>query len=608
MLGIFTKLKIRAKKWLYEEQTLTIREFKELVNIEDFEGYDTNGNLKFVGKANVNDYEIEGPHGYVPIKKLLKTVDYDVYTLTLEDGKTLDCADEHIVMAPGNIERYAKDLKVGDEIITKEGTSFVQSVKNLGYQESMYDFEIDHPTHVYYTNDILSHNTTVAAGYLTHFSLFNSNKMVAILANKAAQANEILSRVTLALENIPFFLQPGCRELNKKSIAFSNRSKIIAAATSSSSIRGQSISLLYLDEFAFIQNEEEFYESTYPVITSGKKTKVIITTTPNGARGLFHRLWKESIEGLNDYVRMKVEWWKVPGRDDAWAEETKRNIGGDSKWRQEYCCEFLSSSGALISARTIEKMISRQPVKVLNDIDIYEMPEVENQYVITVDTAHGVGKDYSFFSVFDVTEKPYSVVAKYRDNEVSPLLYPSYISYAKTLYNDCPVLVENNDIGIQTANILHYDLEQEEILKTKANGRRGLSIGGGKTSKFGVRTTPATKSIGCANLKTLIEEDYLTIPDQDIQAEIGTFVAKGKSYEADDGCHDDGVMSLVLFAWMTTTDWFKQYTDESIRQDLASRREFEQMQSVLPGPITDTASSSDVIVSHGEVWQKIYTQ
>lgn len=409
--------------------------------------------------------------------------------------------------------------------------------------------------------------TTTAAIILWHV-LFNSEYSVAILANKMDQAQEILERIQMAYENMPKWMQQGVVTWNKRRIVLENKSRIIAAATSSSSIRGKSINLIYLDEFAHIDRnlQQKFFTSTYPVISSGKKTKVIITSTPNGYE-LFAKMWMDAEEGRSSYIPLPVHWSDIPGRDEAWKMETISNTSQE-QFDQEYECEFLGSSATLIESRTIAQISYHDPLKSNHNIKIFKDPVAGHKYFIAADVARGgegVG-DYSAFVVVDVTTFPYEVVAVFRDNRVTPVVYPNYIDHASRMYNEAYILVEVNDIGGQVADILNYDLENENLLMVGQSGKKGQMLGGGKANaKFGVRTTPAVKRIGCFAFKGLMENRQLMVNDFQIVQEISTFIAKGKSYEADVGNHDDLVMCLVLFSWASTQKYFTDLVESDVR-------------------------------------------
>src|SRR5210317_2095492 len=293
--------------------------------------------------------------------------------------------------------------------------------------------------------------------YILWYAVFNSEKTVAILANKGSTAREMLSRITLALENLPFFLQPGCKALNKGSIEFSNNSKIVAAATTGSSIRGLSINLLFLDEFAFVENANEFYTSTYPVVSAGKETKVIITSTANGIGNTFHKIWEGSVQKTNEFAPFTVNWYDVPGRDEEWKRQTVANTS-QLQFDQEFGNTFFGTGDTLINAETLMGFRAGKYKRLLEGglLKIYEEVQKGHEYIMTVDVAKGRGQDYSTFTLVDITVRPFKQVAVYRNNTISPILFPDIIyKYAK-VYNDAYVVIESNDQGSVVCNGLYH--------------------------------------------------------------------------------------------------------------------------------------------------------
>jgi hypothetical protein len=437
--------------------------------------------------------------------------------------------------------------------------------------------------------------TTTATGLLLHEGLFSPNSFIAILANKMDTAQEILDRIQMAYENLPMWLQQGVIAWNKRSFALENGTKFICAPTSSSAIRGKSISTLYLDEFAHIPPhiQLKFFTATYPVISSGKNTKIIITSTPNGME-LYYKLWTDAVKKRNSYVAVDVHWSEYPGRDENWKQETINNTSPE-QFRQEYEVEFLGSSNTLLSAECLQRLTYEDPISVHGSTKIYSLPDLEHRYVMTADVARGVGGDYSAFIVIDVTQFPYKVAAIYRDNSVEPQLFPHFINEAHKFYNNCPVLVETNDIGQQIAEMLITDFENEGILRVTQTGRKGQVLGGGfnKQSRVGLKTTQATKRVGCLNMKALIENNKLTINDYDLLSELSTFISKGTSYEAEFGKHDDLVMCLVLFAWMTNQNYFKDLLESDVRKNLMEERERELEDDMLPFFSDDGMNAED---------------
>ena len=431
--------------------------------------------------------------------------------------------------------------------------------------------------------------TTVAATILWHV-LFNETYNVAILANKLQQAREILSRIQLAYEHLPKWLQQGVMEWNKGNIELENGSKILASATSSSAIRGGSFNMIYLDEFAFVPTnlQEEFFASVYPTISSGQTSKVLITSTPNGLN-MFYKIWVDSEEDRNSYERVDVHWSDVPGRDEKWKEETIKNTSED-QFRVEFECDFVGSSNTLINGSKLRVLAHKTPIDRTDYLNVYAYPEEGKQYIIVVDVARGVAGDYSTFIVFDVSTVPYTMAAIYRNNLIAPMVYPDVIVPVAKKYNNAFLLIETNDIGAQVSDTIHHEYEYEYVLMCNNSGRAGQVISGGfggGTQHFGVRTTKTVKRIGCSNLKALVEQDKLIVTDYELIFELSTFISKGMSYEAEEGKHDDLVMCCVLFSWLVNQDYFKELTDVDIRGALYAENQKAIEQSVLPFGIID---------------------
>ena len=430
--------------------------------------------------------------------------------------------------------------------------------------------------------------TTTIAAYILHSVLFNENYSVAILAHKAEQAREILGRIQLAYEALPKWLQQGIIKWNEGSVEIENGSKILASSTASSAIRGTSQNLVYLDEFAFVPNhiQEEFFASVYPTITSGKTSKVLITSTPKGLN-LFYKLWKDSEDSRNDYKRIEVHWSQVPGRDEKWREEVIRNTS-EEQFREEFECEFIGSSSTLITGSKLRLLTYSNPTKSDNQLKVYSEPATDRLYMVVVDTARGREGDYSAFKVFDVSELPYKDVATFRDNLIDPTLYPNVIAAVAKHYNNAYILVEVNDVGQQVADILQYELEYDNMLFTANPSKKGVELSAGfrGISHAGVRTTSSVKKIGCSNFKTLIENDKLIINDFDTIQEMFRFVHKGTSFEAEEG-NDDLVMCCVLFSWMTDQVYFRELTSVDFRKRLELENERRLEDNLLPFGIKD---------------------
>ena len=448
--------------------------------------------------------------------------------------------------------------------------------------------------------------STTIISYLLHYVLFNAEVNVAILANKGAVARELLSRLQLAYEHLPKFLQQGVTVWNKGNIELENGSKILASATSGSAVRGSSFNIIFLDEFAHVPNTiaESFFTSVYPTISSGETTKVFIVSTPLGMN-LFYKMWIDAEEKRNNYIPIEVHYTQVPGRDDKWRQETIKNTS-EIQFNQEFLCEFLGSTRTLIDASKLRSMVFKKPILSTNGIDVYEEPIKKATYCMIVDTAQGKGQDYSAFSVFDVSQIPYRQVAKYRDNKISPMLYPNIIYQVGMRYNTAFILLEINDIGAQVAETLHYDLEYENVMITSMKGRAGQQIGGGfsKNIQLGIRTSKQLKRIGCATLKEMIETDKLIVPDFETIAELTTFASKHNSYEAEEGSHDDLAMTLVIFAWLVQQRYFKDMTDLDLRQKMYEDFEEQFEQDMIPFGIIDDGREEETYTDNtGQVWE-----
>ena len=448
--------------------------------------------------------------------------------------------------------------------------------------------------------------STTSVSYLLHYAVFNDSTNIGILANKAATARDLLGRLQTAYENLPKWMQQGIISWNKGSLELENGSKILAASTSASAVRGMSFNILFLDEFAFVPNHiaESFFASVYPTITSGKNTKVIMVSTPHGMNH-FYRYWHDAERGKNEYIPTDVHWSEVPGRDDVWKEQTIANTS-EQQFKVEFECEFLGSINTLIAPSILRNMVYDAPITRNAGLDIYEKPEKDHNYIITVDVARGLGNDYSAFIVFDVTQFPYKVIAKYRNNEIKPMLFPNVILDVAQGYNNAYVLVEVNDIGDQVASILQYDLEYENILMASMRGRNGQIVGqgfSGKKTQLGVRTTAAVKKLGCSNLKTLIEDHKLITCDYEVISELTTFAQKHNSFEAEEGCNDDLAMCLVIFAWLVQQEYFKEMTDNDIRKRIYEEQKNQIEQDMAPFGFIETGlEDTQFVDKEGDVW------
>ena len=452
-----------------------------------------------------------------------------------------------------------------------------------------------------------SGKSTVVTSYLLWYVLFNPSVNVAILANKAATAREMLQRLQLSYENLPRYLQQGILQWNRGSLELENGSKIMAASTSASAVRGMSFNVIFLDEFAFIPNHiaDQFFSSVYPTISSGKSTKVIIISTPHGMN-MFYKLWHDAERGTNEYIPTEVHWSQVPGRDDVWKEQTIKNTS-EQQFSVEFECEFLGSVDTLISPSKLRIMPYDEPLKEKRGLAVFEDKKEEHNYIVTVDVSRGIGNDYSAFTVIDTTTLPYKMVARYKNNEIKPIIFPNIVVDVAKNYNNAYVLCEVNDIGGQVADIIQFDLEYENLLMAAMRGRAGQQLGqgfSGKKTQLGVKMSTAVKSVGCSNLKALIEEDKLIIPDYDTIAELTTFIQKGQSFAAEEGCNDDLAMCLVIFGWMAMQEYFKEMHDNDVRARIYADQRDSIEQDMAPfGFVDDGLEEDQFRDAQGDVWK-----
>ena len=448
--------------------------------------------------------------------------------------------------------------------------------------------------------------STTCVSYLLHYILFNDNVNVGILANKLSTARDLLGRLQLAYEQLPLWIQQGIVVYNKGSMELENGSKILAASTSASAVRGMSFNIIFLDEFAFIPNHiaEQFFSSVYPTITSGTSTKVIIISTPNGMNH-FYKLWVDAQKGRNGYAWNEVHWSKVPGRDAKWKETTIANTS-ERQFTQEFECEFLGSVDTLITAAKLRTLTYDDPLTTNGSLDVYENPIRDHDYIICVDVSRGLAQDYSAFVVIDITHAPWRLVAKYRNKEVRPMLFPNVIYNVATNYNKAYVLTEVNDIGEAVSSSLFYDLEYENTLMCAMRGRAGQIVGqgfSGNKTQMGVKMSKTVKAQGCSNLKTLIEDDKLLVKDYNIVAELTTFIQNKQSFEADEGYNDDLVMCLVIFGWLVQQEYFKEMTDQDIRRRIYEDQKNAIEQDMAPfGFIDDGLEDETIVDNTGTVW------
>lgn len=530
--------------------------------------------LKFIDEIDLDTgWEIETDTGFKPISKIYKTIEYEKYILKTEN-ELLECADLHKVFTDNYEEVFVKDLSVGDKVITKNGIETVLSVENTHIKENMYDITVDDENHRYYSNGILSHNTTTMACYFLWYVLFTQDKACAVLANKGATARQIVGRIELAYMNLPKWLQSGITVWNKGSFCLENGSSIMSASTSSDSVRGSSFSLVMIDEAAFVEHWDEFYKSTYPTISSGEETRLILVSTFNG-QNHFYDMWTDAIAKRSLFHPTRVDWWDVPGRDEKWHQDQLK-IMSEEDFAQEYGNEALGSGFTLINSKgfSLVEASKKNPIQFTLTTKIYDVPIRGHKYMLTCDCAD-TGTDYSTISVIDITEFPYKQVATFKDNKITHLMFPHMILQLSVKYNDAAILVESNDVGKVILHILNYELECETVIRTRI----------GTKTQLGQRTTVKSKAIGCARLKDMIESGNLIIQDKATIEELKHFVIHNQTYSGEEGFHDDMVMGLVIFAYFVSSTAFRTEYDKNFVDEMNPQYEQEIIEALTPLPI-----------------------
>ena len=496
------------------------------------------------------------------------------------------------------IENYIKIVSLDEGLVQFEPYSFQKNILESVHNDRFVICKMPRQ----------SGKSTTVISYLLHYVLFNPDKNVAILANKLTTARELLGRLKLAYEHLPKWLQQGVVEWNKGSIVLENGSKILASSTSSSAVRGGSFNLLFMDEFAFVPENvaDEFFNSVYPTISAGQSTKVLIVSTPKGLN-MFYKLWKDAEDGQNSYTPIEVHWSDVPGRDENWKKQTIRNTS-PQQFRQEFECDFLGSVNTLIAPSKLKSLHYTRPKQEREDgLKVYYEPEPEHIYFMGVDVSRGKDLDYHAITIIDVTAAPYKVVAQYKNNELSPYLLPNLIYAMGKRYNDAYILTEVNDLGQEIVDIMHNEMEYENLLVTSVRGRKGQVMDGGFGSfqtQQGVRMSPKVKKVGCTMLKEMIEQDKLLIEDFEIIQELSSFISKKGSFEAEVGHHDDLVITLVLFAWASTQNYFKDMTDLNIRDQLYKEKIEKLEEDLMPFGFIDNGAEDTEVDSEGTVWKK----
>jgi hypothetical protein len=543
---------------------------------------------KFEEVKEVNgEISIETPKGFIPVKRIMKTIPYQKWYLVLEDGYTLEAADNHIVFDGSNNEVFMKDIKPDDIISTIDGPKICLQCFTKDEYENMYDVELEHG-HIYYSNGITSHNTTSVSIVLLWYAMFNHDKCCAVLANIDRTAMSILGDIKTIYENLPLWLKPGCREWNAHTINFDNGSKIFAAATSKNGIAGESISFLYVDEMALIEAHvaDEFWKANYPTVQHGEK--IVVTSTPRGVGNLFYNIWRESKEGTNGFTPIRIDYWEFEGyRSPEWKEEQIKNLG-QIGFNSEYGNQFIGSSNTLVTAEALQKMKENAFLEESQIHGGYQRwfeyfdknsldPRNKIFYVAAADIGMGSGNDYSTLQIFKGTwrepneqdileyesredEPPEAIVTSlkqaytFRSNLINIPDFTKFVFETLPEWGNPYFIFESNGIGQSFSDKMNESYPYENVYVHFQNGMSAFS--------FGINSNVATKTKAINSLKKFVEGDILKIIDRELINEFLTFVEKKSSsgnrrFSAEDGSNDDLIIGCAWVCFLLETLWFK---------------------------------------------------
>lgn len=503
---------------------------------------------KFTEIIDVTNWQIESDEGWTDIKSINKTIPYQKYILKFESGRILECADNHIIIDEDYNEIFAKD-SLGINIRVKDGLDKVKDIVITDNFEEMYDFTLDESSnHLYYANGVLSHNTTLMTIYALWLANFFPDQHIIICADKSSTASMIFERIRLAYKELPGWIKCPSEEFNKRSMTLKNGSQIVTSATTDSAIRGNSLSCLIVDEFAFVDENiaDKFWTSVTPTLVTNPNAKMFVSSTPNGVGNMFWSLCDRSEKGLNDFKIQKVVWSDVPGRDAAWKKRTiETDMNGDvNKFEQEYNCKFIGASNSPFSSQTfefIEKCVE-EPVFEENNFKVWKMPENNRIYSIGVDVAEGIGKDQSVIQVFDMTDlSKIEQVATYANSKINTTDFTEKVLEIAKLYGNPVLSVERNGPGTDVCQRIYVD---HRYLNFVCHGTNSKEI---ERQRPGIICSNNTKYPGIINMKYWLCDTFkVIIKDREFLDELRHFERKpNNKWGAEYGYHDDLVMSTV---------------------------------------------------------------
>ncbi len=483
--------------------------------------------------------------------------------------------DDRYVLRPGHKVNYTKEMvwelqKCASDIVYFAENYFtvlhpIHGKKRLCELEGLYDFQKDmikNFSENRFSIVLASRQvgkTTCSCIYLLWFALFNTDKTLAILANKQSTAQSIVGDIKIAYEQLPAFMKPGVKKYDALTIEFDNGTTVFSRATSEDALRGESVSLLFLDEFAFVPENvaDAFWASNFPTISTGGS--IIIVSTPNGTAGLYYELWKKASNREKDnrgvlWKSIRIRWDQHPDRDEKWKDEMLESIG-KVKFSQEFDCSFTGSTYTLITGDTLEKLNSIDPAFYVEEgYYLWKRPEPNRIYLMGGDVAKGANSDFHVLNIFDVTDfyknGKYEQVAIFRRNDISAFDFKDKIIEIGKQWNDAMVIIENNDIGHAVVQNLYFDDGYENTWFNQDKG------------EYGIRATTKTKPIALSYFKEDIESFKMLIHSEDMVRELsyyeeirtGIFGARnGREY------HDDTVASGYWVSYALRSLYFQDF-------------------------------------------------
>ena len=574
---------------------------------------------KILNSLDTEDVFISTDTGWERVSQIHSTQPYDVWEVRLQNGMYIEGADRHILFDSQWNQVWIRDLRVGDQIITKDGPISVTSIIRHNASVSMFDVTVDSPNHRYWSNGILSHNTICSSIFIAWYSLFNFDKNSLVLSNKGATTREIIDKGKTILEHLPFFLKPGVLKWDVFNSKFDNGCRIIGQTTTKKAAIGFTIHLLFMDEFAHIPQNfmETFYENVYPTVSASSNSKVIITSTPNGFNK-FYDIYSAAESGLSEYTPFRVDWWDVPGRDEKWMRQEVANLGSEEAFNRQYGNQFIASSSLLLGADSLKKLTTNQVEFVHREMpefdedsvkydglvwdpsfDLEECQEDSNYWVFSVDIAEGAGGDYSIVNIFKIeimdekdwekVTSPGSFIDFYRIRQIGRFRSNEHTieEFAKSVYilaydvfysENVKMIIEWNMFGgelikrLETVFPQRNNFDEESVVKFKHRIDA-------RTKQFGLKVKKDNKPIFCQNFKKYIAQNKIIIKDKQTVYEASTFGKMPNGSYAGQLGHDDLIMTCINSSEFFFTLDFSDFAEEI--HDVAEQSIQDKIDAIL---------------------------